>query len=103
MEEMTKKTKTEESQSKPGTEMVYPQPKELRRRPQVFMVFMYPGFDCGSEGVARISCQNCSVLQHMGVDQYSLKGPPVLTMGTLSNVVEKYQISFSRGHPMSII
>ena len=46
-----------ESQSKPGSKMVYPeQCKELRRRPQLsgwdcpLLTFVYPGFDCGSIG-----------------------------------------------------
>ena len=50
-------TTTLESQSKPGTKMVNPEPcKELERRPQLFLAgtapyyitFIYPGFDCGS-------------------------------------------------------
>ena len=48
-----------ESQSKPGINMVDPEPcKELRRRPQLFpagivpelLTFIYPGFDCSSGG-----------------------------------------------------
>ena len=49
---------THESQSKPGTKMVDPEPcKELRRRPQLFIAgivpywpSLFPGFNCGSNG-----------------------------------------------------
>ena len=41
--ERAKESRTTESQSKPGTKMVYPEPcTGLRRRPQLFMVGIVP-------------------------------------------------------------